>query len=155
MFSSSCGVCGQPTSSNTGFCRRTEECETAYKRQYYNNNKASYRQRDNARPRKQRPVMKRMLSQAKQRAKDKGLDFNIEEEDIRIPERCPILGDKLEVGVRRGPTRHSPSLDRIKPELGYVKGNIQVISFKANVMKQDATIEELLMFASWVHENFS
>jgi hypothetical protein len=48
----------------------------------------------------------------------------------------------------------SPSLDRIKPELGYVPGNIQVISARANVMKNDATPEELLAFANWVYRTY-
>ena len=37
----------------------------------------------------------------------------------------------------------SPSLDRIIPEKGYVKGNIIVVSLKANTMKNNATIEEI------------
>ena len=40
-------------------------------------------------------------------------------------------------------TRNSPSLDRIRLELGYVKGNVRVISGRANLLKNDATIEEL------------
>jgi len=33
-------------------------------------------------------------------------------------------------------------LDRIIPELGYVKENIKVISFKANSLKRDGSIED-------------
>lgn len=44
----------------------------------------------------------------------------------------------------------SPSVDRINPHLGYVPGNVQVISYKANSMKRNCTMEELLMFAETV-----
>lgn len=46
----------------------------------------------------------------------------------------------------------SPSLDRIKPELGYVKGNIRVISFKANSIKNDASIEELRQILQYMED---
>lgn len=87
---------------------------------------------------------------ARDRAKQKGLDFNIEVNDIFIPELCPILGFKLESYSRQGGGFNSPSIDRIVPSLGYVKGNIQVISSKANRMKSDATLGELRMFSNWV-----
>jgi hypothetical protein len=45
------------------------------------------------------------------------------------------------------------SIDRINPKLGYVEGNIQIISHKANRMKSNASVEELKLFARWVEEN--
>jgi len=89
---------------------------------------------------------------AKGRAKKEGCDFNIEPSDIRIPEVCPILGIKLTKG-EGCVTEASPSLDRIIPGLGYVKGNIQVISFKANTIKSNATPEELRKVADWSEKN--
>ncbi len=37
----------------------------------------------------------------------------------------------------------SPSLDRIDSTKGYTKGNIWVISNRANTLKNDATLSEL------------
>ena len=83
----------------------------------------------------------RQWSAAKKRAKNKNLPFDIEVSDIIIPEFCPVLGLKLEVndGLKQ---HNSPSLDRIIPSLGYVKGNIQVISDRANTLKSNGTLEE-------------
>lgn len=56
--------------------------------------------------------------------------------DIIIPETCPMLGIKLEFGFdKQGGNFNSPSLDRIIPELGYTKGNVMVISKRANMIK--------------------
>ena len=76
------------------------------------------------------------------KAKQRGLDFNIDETDIPLPEKCPILGITLQRG--KGTVRSfSPSVDRIDNTRGYVKGNVVVISAKANSMKQDATLDQL------------
>jgi hypothetical protein len=93
-----------------------------------------------------------MLKNAKIRAKAKGLAFDIALADIKIPEMCPILGIPIVCGRQKNNSRkHSPSLDRIRPEDGYVKGNVQVISNMANSMKNAANAEELLAFADWVY----
>lgn len=96
-----------------------------------------------------------MLRSAKHRAKRQDLPFDLEFEDIVIPETCPVLGIPLECHAGTGHAKqNSPSLDKIIPELGYVVGNIQVISYLANVMKHDATPEQLLNFADWVIETY-
>lgn len=92
-----------------------------------------------------------MLRSAKHRAKRAGLPFDLVREDIVIPEVCPVLGMPLVCNAGTGSARQdSPSLDKIIPELGYVKGNIQVISYLANVMKHDATPSQMIKFAKWV-----
>lgn len=80
---------------------------------------------------------------ARSRAKKRGLPFDITYEDVVVPEFCPILGIPLKEKGRPGWSDNSPSLDRIIPEKGYVKGNVRVISNRANRIKIDATIEEL------------
>lgn len=89
--------------------------------------------------------------QVRARAKKLGLPFDITPEDCIPPEVCPILGIPLfrNHGENK-PSANSPSLDRIVPSEGYVKGNVQVISQRANIMKNDASIEELRRFADWV-----
>lgn len=86
---------------------------------------------------------KRMLADAKARAKEGNFPCTIAESDISIPECCPLLGVRLE---RKGP--YAPSLDKIIPALGYVPGNVMVISRRANAIKHDATLEELQTLVS-------
>lgn len=83
-----------------------------------------------------------MLASAKQRAIKQGLPFNLEAQDIIIPENCPVLGIPLEQGTRKNHWS-APSLDRIRPELGYVKGNVIVVSWRANFLRSNGTLEEL------------
>ena len=79
---------------------------------------------------------------AKNRAKNKKLEFNIEESDIIIPSICPVLGIPI---LRDAPkvSPNSPSLDRIDNSKGYIKGNVCIISWRANSIKKDSSIEEL------------
>ena len=93
-----------------------------------------------------------LLKAARTRAKKKGLPFNLEVEDIIIPTICPVFGRKLFIGVGE---RHefSPSLDKIIPKLGYVKGNIRVISWRANRIKSDGSLKELQALCAYILEN--
>lgn len=91
---------------------------------------------------------KYLLKGIKKRCQESGLPFNITESDIIIPEICPILKIPLTKGVMNIGDWNSPSVDRVIPELGYVKGNIVVMSKKANTMKNNATIEELKTFCT-------
>ncbi len=88
---------------------------------------------------------------AKKRSRDKQLDFNIEVSDIIIPQFCPLLNipivHKIGLGKRRD---NSPSLDRLDNSLGYVKGNIIVVSWRANFLKSDSEFQELqLLINNW------
>lgn len=65
------------------------------------------------------------------------------------PAKCPVF-DCPFVERGKGFSPWSPSIDKKDPALGYVPGNIQVISMLANAMKRDATPEQLQQFAQWV-----
>jgi hypothetical protein len=87
-----------------------------------------------------------MWRSARQRAKQTGAPFTIVEADLpACPAFCPILGVRLEAGHRNHPA--SPSLDRIWASLGYVPGNLQIISARANRLKSDADPFELMCLA--------
>jgi hypothetical protein len=92
-----------------------------------------------------------LISGAKARAAQAGIPFNLTIEDIVIPERCPALGIPLVPGV--GVSHDgSPQLDRLVPELGYVKGNVVVISKLANTIKQNASPKQIRAVADWYEQ---
>lgn len=96
-----------------------------------------------------------LWSAAKLRAKEKGRVFSIEISDIEIPDTCPILGIKLDKswgGVSQDhlSRANKATIDRINSSLGYVKGNIQVISYRANVLKKDGTSLEHRLIAEYI-----
>lgn len=88
------------------------------------------------------------LSNAKRRADEKGIEFSLTADDLTIPDTCPILGIPIFFGKKKY-LNNSPAIDRINNELGYVKGNIIVISWRANRIKSDATLEELRAITSF------
>lgn len=91
---------------------------------------------------------RRMLNSARQHAKKHGLPFNLTLDDIVVPAHCPVLGITLR--TLPGPRRPDvPSLDRIIPSLGYTKGNVVVVSWHANRIKCNATIDELRRVADF------
>lgn len=86
---------------------------------------------------------------AKTRARDRGLSFDLTPEDLPVPDVCPVLGIPLFHGAK---TRcdNSPTVDRLRPELGYIKGNARVISWRANALKSNGTLEELQKIVAYM-----
>ncbi len=93
-----------------------------------------------------------LYNAAKSRAVKKNIEFNITIEDIHIPEFCPVLGIKLEFACERV-SHYSPTLDRIDNSKGYTKGNVMVISWKANSIKNIGTAEEHEKIAKYMRDN--
>lgn len=87
------------------------------------------------------------LGALKARALKSGVPFEIHHTDLEWVETCPILGIILERNTLKGDRSTSPSVDRLIPEKGYIKGNVRVISKLANSMKSNATRGELEIFA--------
>jgi hypothetical protein len=146
---------------------RCNECERAYQREYHARpgiveKKRAYsdawRQKHagsmKARQRAsyERHHEKRLWGAARRRAEKAGIAFDIEVSDVVIPELCPIFGTPIERGAKHslGPGAQSPTIDRIDSTKGYVKGNVWVISWRANRIKSDATPYELETIAAAV-----
>ena len=88
--------------------------------------------------------LRKAFRAAQYRAKKRGLPYDKELPDLELPDACPVLGIPLiypKVNSKR--SANSPSLDRINPILGYVASNLRVISFRANALKNDASVDEL------------
>ena len=63
--------------------------------------------------------------------------------------RCLILDIEIDFAGKR---RSSPSVDRLIPELGYIRGNVIWVSLLANVVKKDRTPIELRLIADWIEK---
>lgn len=123
-------------------CERKHAIERYYtKKQQDPNFLKEHAKRERANRRTPKGCQYALYNRAKSRAKQFKWKFNISLDDIIVPEKCPILGIPLTVSEKM--SDGSPSLDRIDNSLGYVKGNVQVISVKANTIKSNATMEEI------------
>jgi hypothetical protein len=78
-----------------------------------------------------------------------GKEWTLEFGDLVWPTHCPILGIELDYFSEKR-SDQSVSFDRIDSTKGYVKGNVQIISFRANRIKNDSTVEELHKIASYM-----
>lgn len=93
----------------------------------------------------------RLYKSAKQRATKDDTPFTISVEDIEVPTHCPVLGIPLKHNEGTlGPD--SPSLDKVIPELGYIPGNIAVLSHRANLIKDKYSYEELHAVVKWMED---
>lgn len=137
-----------------GLAANCKECAKSISREWYSNNRE--RGIANAKRRKEKhryDHQERLYNAAKDRSTGNGKAFDITKEDVIIVDTCPVLGIPLSYTGGKA-SASSYSLDRIDSSKGYVKGNVQVISRKANAMKNNASKEELIAFAKWVMKTF-
>lgn len=112
------------------------------------------------RPRDRR---KEMLSGKKWQAKQHGIEFSLTIDDLPFTAICPVLDVPFllpgseemaaalkEAGVRNRSFWNSPSFDRIDPRLGYVAGNVVLVSNLANAIMSNATSpDRVRIVAEW------
>lgn len=141
---------GQPSKVD-GRQAECKNCQRQRNRQWWKANR-SQRTRDanraaTNRSRRMADPCLQKLRTAKYRAKVDGIEFSLLPSDVVIPETCPALGIKIQSGMGHGRSMRqkdmAPSIDRIDNTLGYVSGNVIVVSYRANRLKSDATIDEL------------
>ena len=94
-----------------------------------------------------RYARKKSIQLAKDRAKKRGLDFNLSLDEVVFPDVCPILNIKLEHGNKNWQT--SPSIDRIDNNKGYTLDNIIVVSALANSIKNCATWKQIIQVGTF------
>ena len=131
---------------------RCRECDAAYFQQKYKD--PEWQQKHKQRSKDRRIRLKDedphelwaydSVANARQRAKKAGVMCNIDLDYVRslVVDTCPLLGLPL-IYAQIKLSDNSPTLDRKRPSLGYTKGNLAVISHRANRLKSDATVEEL------------
>ena len=102
------------------------------------------------------------LKGVESRAKENNIPYNLDieyfidkdtkpdKEKTGYPDYCPILGIRLdhELGAD-----HRPSFDKVIPEHGYLKGNVQIISYKANRLKSNMHLNDFKKFVEYIESN--
>ena len=88
-------------------------------------------------------------------ARGRDHEYTIKPSDIVIPDICPVLGIPLISGGGHGFKDNLPSVDRVDSSKGYTPDNIAIISWKANRMKNDNTVETLEKIATYMRNHFS
>lgn len=137
-------------SKSSGRAAECKSCVRAYNKvhvaaraDYYNQYRSAKRKQN---------VAWYLFLECRTRAKRNGLEFNLEPQDIQVPTHCPVFGFELRPSKGKIGRDQSASVDRIDSSLGYVKGNVRVISYLANRMKSNATAGQLKQFAHWILE---
>lgn len=126
-------------------------CIQCAKEIYQITDRENYRNPDN--------TFYRQFNSRKQTAKKNGIPFTISFDELEKPEYCPVLGVKLNYGCSTGldgkQTRdpNKASIDKVIPELGYIPGNVFVISWRANKLKSDMSVTELEKILNYMKGN--
>lgn len=97
-----------------------------------------------------------ILQHIRRRARNNGYETDLCLSDIPEPgDVCPVLGTKFKKA--KGPLSDSSvSVDKINPNLPYLKkyvSNLRLISYRANRIKNDASIDELKKVLQYYVEN--
>lgn len=110
-------------------------------------------------PKPKRVVFVPVTEQEKWIARSKGnnkaklrKELSIEYYKSLLVTHCPLLGLKLTYANCAGNNtpQNYATLDKIDPTKGYVPGNVQILSYRANTLKNSATLEELkLIVQNW------
>lgn len=105
--------------------------------------------------------LKKYLHNARSRARRDNVPFDITYEYLEqiATDECPVFGIRFEWGASnlgKGQTKQNcPTLDRILPDKGYVKGNVAFISYKANRIKDNGTMQDHYAIADWIWERIN
>jgi hypothetical protein len=104
-----------------------------------------------------RANISKIMYHAKRRAQRKSLPFDLTLDYLQAiaPDKCPIFKESLMWGINKKEDSKmirpmSPSLDRVVPSKGYIRGNVAWMSVKANMIKSNANSEELYLVADWL-----
>ena len=125
-------------------------------RQYYEENKEHLLQEAKVKRTGKEGYIKTMLHSARNRAKKKGWDFDLDLEELLsiAPDHCPVDGLPFDWKRRLDDDRTLPltvpSLDRIDSSRGYTKDNVMIIGDKWNRWKSNMNLDNLELLIQYV-----
>jgi len=138
------------------YCRECDKKKQEAKRRKTPNKHLEYARTYQAQKRQSFDYRLQMLLNAsKQRAVLKNIEHTLTLEQLKAiypaDNKCPVFGTELQFG-NAGFREHSPSIDKIDPNKGYTLDNVQIISWRANRLKADASINELEMLLAFMKQ---
>ena len=138
------------------YCQRCDKEKQEAKRRKSPEKQLAYARKYQAKRRENLEYRLQMLINAsKQRAVLKNIEHTLTLNQLKsiypIDNKCPVFGTELKFGDA-GFRDNSPSIDKIDPAKGYTLDNVQVISWRANRVKADATVQELEMLLSFMKQ---
>lgn len=96
-------------------------------------------------------ICNKRFHRKRQNCKNQKIPFLISFEEIEWPTHCPILGIPIDYeSIENTRVENSPSFDKTNPKLGYVSGNVKIVSWRANRIKNDGTAEEHRKIANYL-----
>jgi hypothetical protein len=98
-------------------------------------------------------VCREKFRRKKASAKTKGIDWTVQFGELEWPKECPILGLEIDYFAEER-QENSPSFDRIDPSRGYVAGNVRIVSWRANRIKNDGSAKEHRLIAEYLENIF-
>jgi hypothetical protein len=139
-----CRTCTNSYHQNRRNNPKTAEKQRLRSHESYERNKDKHKDRRKKMLETDHGFKTRMVAAARCRAREREIEFELDSIEITIPEKCPVLGIPLiKNGGGWGQKDCSPSLDRIDPNKGYTKENTIVVSWRANKLKSNASLDEL------------
>jgi len=96
-------------------------------------------------PKKQESNARKAKQYMKKRAKGRNLECSLSTLPPS-PDICPVLG--IPINYETYGLACSPTFDRIDSAIGYVDGNVRIISYRANRLRSNATFEESQLIAA-------
>lgn len=104
-----------------------------------------------------RSFVNRQISNMKNRSRIIGVEYGLAKEDFpTMPLKCPVFDIDLDYAYTKR-SENKASIDRIDNDKGYVPDNVMIMSWRANRLKNSASLKELWMFSTfwkkWIEEN--
>lgn len=130
-------------------CASDRSLEWQKKQYLYGPDKFRERNRRN----RGKDILNTILRVSRSRAKKRGLEFTVTKLDVNLPETCPCCDRVMVVKsgtFKPGPIASSPSLDRLDSSKGYIPGNVAIICWRCNSLKNNATVDELRNIVRWM-----
>lgn len=144
------------TSNHDGYHVMCKSCSKVRNKQYREANKLRLALKQKEQRNTPSVAVSQMVQNAKTRAKKKKVDFTISAKDVKEliskqNNKCAVTGFELEYTSGADNERSNPykcSIDRIRPNEGYILSNIRLVCWVVNYMKSDRTDEE---FHKWIN----